>query len=143
MALSDHLSSDPQIPFGPFSMPRQLDEAEALFEALLHGQLQGDIAAAVPIALPDGAELEIRLLDLSEIDAPIIVLANETIGNVRCLPHRFHLPYDHYQIRRGSTYSISATIRVNCDILFGNAATQLVFTSSSEAHVRLLMRPVG
>ncbi len=143
MALSERVPSEPSIPFGPFALPQEEIEAEAILDKVLNGQLRGEIVAAVPIALPDDAELEIRLLDLSDTDAPVITLANETISNVGRLPHRFSLPYDQYQIRRGSTYSISATIRVNRKLLFGNACMQLVFTSTTEASVRLQLVPVG
>ena len=143
MALSERIPSEPSIPFGPFTIPNEEIDADQILDKVLNGQLQGEIVTHVPIALPDNAVLEIRLLDLSDTDAPVITLANETISNVGRLPHRFSLPYNQYHIRRGNTYSISATIRAHGKLLFANACTQLVFTSTTEASVRLQLVPVG
>lgn len=139
----DRTPCEPAIPFGPFSLPHDVVEAEAILDRVLNGELQGEVVTAAPVALPDGAMLEIRLLDLSDIDAPIITLCNENISGVQRLPHPFRLNYDRYAIRRGNIYAIAATIRVDGKLRFGNACRQLVFTSTTEAFVRLQLVPVG
>ena len=135
--------AEPAIPFGPFSLPNEVVEADAILEKILNGELQGEVTTEVPVALPDGATLEIRLLDLSNIDAPVITLSNQHINDIRRLPHPFSLNYDRYAIRRGNTYAISATIRANGKLLYGNACSHLVFTSTTEAFVRLRLVPLG
>ncbi|WP_114010643.1 YbaY family lipoprotein [Cohaesibacter intestini] len=141
--ISDRIPCEPAIPFGPFSLPNEVDEADAILDKILNGELQGEVVTATPVALPDGAKLEVRLLDLSDIDAPVIILCNESISDIHRLPHAFSLNYNHHAIRRGNIYAISATIRVGGKLLFGNACIQLVFTSTTEAFVRLQLVPVG
>lgn len=143
MALLQQAETAPPIPFGPFPLPHETREAGALFDKLLHGKLEGKVVAAIPLALPDDAELEIRLLDLSDIGAPVITIASEVISAPRRLPHGFSLPYDACAIRRGATYAISATIRVQGKLLFGNAHHHLVFTGSGQSDVKLRVQPVA
>ncbi len=81
------------------------------------GVLTGTIAAAQAITLPANAQIVVKLLDVSRIDAPSQVVAEQTIdADSRQLPIAFTLNYDKTQIDATHYYMLLATISVNGEL---------------------------
>lgn len=142
-ASKQDLTSGTPLPFGPFPSPYGDAVNEPIFDQLVHTSLIGEIFGAEPTSLPPNTTLTVRLLDISLSDAPEITLAQTSIHPAETLPMRFELPYDHHQIRRGHTYSISGTIRSGSRLLYANDCTHLVFTGSNVPFIRLRVASVG
>ena len=143
MSLASEYSPGPDLPFGPFPSPYGDAINAPIFSELLNSTLRGEAHAPEPVALPDDAMMEVRLLDISLADGPAITLAKNTIVPANQLPIAFEMAYDSHQIKRGCTYSISATIRSKGKLLYANDCTHLVFTASHSSHIKLRLTPIG
>ncbi|MBI5567575.1 MAG: YbaY family lipoprotein, partial [Chloroflexi bacterium] len=81
------------------------------------GVLTGTITAAQAINLPANAEILVKLLDVSRVDAPSQVVAEQTIDvDGRQLPRPFTLNYDAAQIDATHYYMLLVTISVNGEL---------------------------
>ena len=137
-----HFATVSSLPFGPFSL--SYDEGdEALFEQLLSGKLTGTVHCDRPVPLQDGAVLEVRLLDISIADSHEVTLARQAVIPAEQLPMDFELAYDRHDIRRGHTYSVSATIRTGGRLIYANVCPHLVFTGATRSHLRVQLKAVG
>ena len=78
--------------------------------------------------LPPGAELTVRLEDVSRADAPSITIAERVIANPGQSPIRFEIGYDPADIDDRFDYSIQATITHGGALLFINDTVYSVLT---------------
>jgi len=103
----------------------------------------GTVTYLQRIALPPGAVLTVRLLDVSRADAPSVTLAEQTIPLAgRQVPVPFALAYDAAAVDARHTYAVRAEIRQGDGLLWTTdmvvpALTQGAPTSGIE--VRLVM----
>jgi len=79
-------------------------------------------------ALPAGAELTVRLEDVSRADAPSVTIAERVIANPGQSPIRFEIGYDPADIDDRFDYSIQATITRGGALLFINDTVYGVLT---------------
>ena len=124
----------PNVSFGPFTRPANDEAKEDL--------LLGEACFSKAILLPSSAELEVRLHDISLADAKPATLAKCRIKPAAKSPVPFAIPYRETDIKAGRVYAISGTIRAAGELLLANACTQLVFTDSPAARVKLQLIPV-
>ena len=88
----------------------------------------GTIAYPGSAALPPGAELTVRLEDVSRADAPSVTIAERVIVNPGQSPIRFEVGYDPADIDDRFDYSIQATITQGDTLLFINDMVYSVLT---------------
>ena len=88
----------------------------------------GTIAYPGSAALPPGAELTVRLEDVSRADAPSVTIAERVIANPGQSPIRFEIGYDPADIDDRFDYSIQATITHGDTLLFINDTVYSVLT---------------
>ena len=79
-------------------------------------------------ALPPGAELTVRLEDVSRADAPSVTIAERVIANPGQSPIRFEIGYDPANIDDRFDYAIQATITQGDTLLFINDTVYSVLT---------------
>ena len=80
--------------------------------------LDGEVFYLQRIALPPTATLSVSLQDVSLMDAPAVVLAEQKGPIKGQVPLPFHLSYDPAQVKPGHSYSVSARIEVDGKLLF-------------------------
>ena len=80
--------------------------------------LRGTVTYRERMALPPGAEVEVKLLDVSRADAPAIVLAETTLQPGHAAPFPFSLDYDAAAIAQGHSYALQARITAGGRLLF-------------------------
>lgn len=80
--------------------------------------LEGSVWYRQRSALPEGAVVEVRLLDVSRADAPATVLAQTQIVPTTQVPIAFTLHYDAAQILPAHSYALQAKILLGDTLLF-------------------------
>ena len=88
----------------------------------------GTVSYPGSAALPPGAELTVRLEDVSRADAPSVTIAERVIANPGQSPIRFEIGYDPADIDDRFDYSIQATITHGDTLLFINDTVYSVLT---------------
>ncbi len=115
------------------------------------GSLSGTIGYRERMALPEGSVVKVVLLDVSLVDAPARVIAEQEIrptsqermGMSRhAVPIPFTLAYDPAEIERGHRYGLRASITdVNGRLLWGTTSSHPVLGADApEAHALVLQR---
>ncbi|HEY0213835.1 MAG TPA: YbaY family lipoprotein [Paenirhodobacter sp.] len=95
--------------------------------------LTGTVSYRERMALPPGAEIEVRLLDVSRADAPADTLAETRITPETQVPVPFTLDYDAAQIIQGHSYALQARITVDGQLMFLNTTRHPVLTGGTDA----------
>ena len=88
----------------------------------------GTVAYPGSAPLPPGAELTVRLEDVSRADAPSVTIAERVIANPGLSPIPFEIGYDPADIDARFDYSIQATITHSGALLFINDTVYSVLT---------------
>ena len=88
----------------------------------------GTVSYPGSAALPPGAELTVRIEDVSRADAPSVTIAERVIANPGQSPIRFEIGYDPADIDDRFDYSIQATITRGDTLLFINDTVYSVLT---------------
>lgn len=93
------------------------------------------------IALPPDATVNVQLQDISLMDAPAVVLTEETITvGEDSVPFTFELSYDPAQIDERMTYAVRAEIRdANDDLLFTTDTVMQVITGDNPTDVEIVL----
>ena len=92
--------------------------------------------------LPPGAELTVRLEDVSRADAPSITIAERVIANPGQSPIPFEIGYDPADIDARFDYSIQATITQGDTLLFINDTVYSVLTWGHPSGVDMVLASV-
>jgi putative lipoprotein len=91
------------------------------------------------MALPPGAELHVRLEDVSRQDAPAIPLSEARIPILGQVPVAFTLPYDPARIDPRLTYAVRAEILLDGRVLFRTDRRHPVLTRDAGQRAELLL----
>lgn len=89
--------------------------------------ITGTVSYRERIALPPGARLEVKLLDVSLADAPARTLAATTVRPRGGVPIPYRLRVDRSRIRPGHSYALQAQIFVGRQLWFTTATRHGVF----------------
>jgi putative lipoprotein len=89
--------------------------------------LSGTVAYRERIALPAGAIIEVKLIDVSLADAPAKTIAETTITPEGQVPVPYTLEYNASQIEPGRSYAVQARIMLSGQLLFINTKRHTVF----------------
>ncbi|MEM1412615.1 MAG: YbaY family lipoprotein [Pseudomonadota bacterium] len=92
--------------------------------------LSGTVTYRERMALPINAAVNVRLLDISVMDVPVRVLAEQNIDTQgKSVPIPYQLEYDPAQVQEGLTYAVRAEIRsANGDLLWTTDTVHPVLT---------------
>lgn len=104
--------------------------------------LRGSVSYRERIALPPGATVTVRLIDVSLADAPSQTIAETTIRPRGQVPVPFVLRYDDRDIRGRRSYALSAEIRDRDRLLFTTTRRYSVLTGGRD-DTDLVLERVG
>jgi putative lipoprotein len=99
----------------------------------------GTAAYRERMALPPGAELHVRLEDVSRQDAPAILLSEARIPILGQVPVAFTLPYDPARIDPRFTYAVRGEILLDGRVLFRTDRIHPALTRGAGQRVELLL----
>ncbi|WP_028022921.1 YbaY family lipoprotein [Enterovibrio calviensis] len=81
--------------------------------------VNGDVYYLQRIALPSNAKLTVTLADVSLADAPMEVISSQSyMTEGQQVPLPFSLSYSPSEIQQGHTYTVSARIEVDGELIF-------------------------
>lgn len=98
-------------------------------QAEITGQLQTDAA----ITLPSGAQLQLRLTDVTGTDGAAQEIATR-ITSIKQLPQAYALPFDPARIDRAHRYTVDARILVDGSPRYGTDTPYPVLTEGHDRH---------
>jgi putative lipoprotein len=75
--------------------------------------LKGSVGYMQRIAMPPHAVVLVQLQDVTKVDAPSVILAEQTIPNAGNPPYKFELAYDAAAIKPDGKYGLYAKISVD------------------------------
>lgn len=75
--------------------------------------LKGSVGYLQRIAMPPHAEVLVQLQDVTKVDAPSVILAEQKIPNAGNPPYKFELAYDAAAIKPDGKYGLYAKISVD------------------------------
>jgi len=101
--------------------------------------LKGEVTYRERIALPSGAVVTIRLLDVSQADVPATVVAEQAITPTGQVPIPFELTFDPASILEAGSYALQARISVGDRVMFRNDM-QHAFDPLTDAPQSILVR---
>ncbi|KXF79923.1 YbaY family lipoprotein [Enterovibrio coralii] len=101
--------------------------------------IQGDVYYLQRIALPDNAKLTVTLADVSLADAPMDVISSQSyITEGQQVPLPFNLSYSPSEIKPNHTYSVSAKIEVDGELMFiSDTAYNVITDPNNTTNVRI------
>jgi uncharacterized lipoprotein YbaY len=105
--------------------------------------ISGTVSYRQRMALPTNAVIQVKLLDITSPQAPIIIAEQSLNLGQRQVPVPFSLQYDPEKINPKHTYSLSATITVNNQIWFATETPNPVVTEDKPSHVDLLLQQIA
>jgi len=107
-------------------------------------ELTGRITYRTRQALPAGAVIEVRLLDVSRADAPAETLARvEIVTRGEQVPVPFTLRYDVARIESSRRYTVQVTISVDGRVRFRTTSAHAVLTGGAPAaDVEVVVEPM-
>lgn len=105
-------------------------------------QVSGTVTYRQRIALPDDAVVEVRLQEVSRLDAPAVTIAEQIIEtNGRQVPFAFALDYDPGDIDPRYTYVVQARILVDGELQWINTSAYRVITQGAPNTVEVVVSP--
>lgn len=111
--------------------------------AMQKAHVSGTVTWRERIAVPPDATVTVRLQDVSRMDAPAVLMAEQTIATEgRQPPYAFELAVDTATIDPGRRYTVSARAEQKGQLLFINDSAYPVMTQGGGYTVHLmLVRP--
>lgn len=105
--------------------------------------LTGTVAYRTRQALPAGAVVEVRLVDVSRADAPADVVARQVlVTKGEQVPVPFSVTYAPGTLESGRRYAVQATIAIDNRVRFRSATMHAVAAEGATAPVAILVEPV-
>ena len=104
----------------------------------------GTIAYREKIALPPGAVVTVKLLDVSLQDAPAFVIAEQTMTTSgEQVPIPFRLNYDPAAIKATHTYAIEASIAIGRKRTFLTTTSYPVITQGHPSEIEVVLEKIN
>lgn len=95
-------------------------------------------------ALRRNALVEVKLLDVSQVDAPAVTVAKQTIKPAgRQVPIAFDLVYEPKRVNARGSYTIQARIFEGNNLRFASVASYPVITQGHPNEVNVVVKPVS
>jgi putative lipoprotein len=107
------------------------------------GKVTGSITYLEKIALPAGAIVDIKLLDVSKQDAPSVNIGQQVITTSgQQVPFAFEIKYNTSAIDPRFTYAVRANIAVDGNLWFTTDARYAVITQGQPSRVEMVLKRV-
>lgn len=107
-------------------------------------RVAGTVAYRERVALLPDAVITVRLVDVSRLDVPAQVIAEQQIApGGKQPPVDFELDYDAHKIRDQGMYSVQAQIEVDGQLAFISTDEYHVITQGNPMHVKILVHTVS
>ena len=117
--------------------------AAAMSSEAQKAQLSGELFYLPRLALPDDAEAEVVLVDVSLADAPSVQLASQQLKPAGQIPIAFVLDYDPAQLVPGHSYAIQARITHQGKLLYITTSRHAVLGNDmATSKLRIQVNPV-
>ena len=97
--------------------PAAMSEDEHDWQNARH-QIEGSVLLRERIALPDSAEIEVQLLDITRINNPVVIASTGPIKPTDSPPYRYSLDVFPANIVKGKTYGLKATLMLDGKLVF-------------------------
>ena len=105
--------------------------------------MTGAVVCKATLSLPPGAVLTIRLLDVTRVDAPAVVLADRSYSNPGNPPIAFELPYPVGGIDPARNYRIEARIEVTGRLRYYTMQPHVVTAQNAAQPHEVWVEPAG
>lgn len=116
--------------------------SQLLLIAQASGQVSGTVTYRQRSALPDNAVVEVRLQEVSRLDAPAVTIAEQIIETEgRQVPFAFTLDYNPSDINPRYTYVVQARILVDEELQWINTTAYRVITQGAPNVVEVVVSP--
>ena len=116
---------------------------QPVFTPAPEAKVTGTVAYLEKMALPAGAIVEVKLLDISRQDAPAVTIGEHVIttsGNQ--VPFPFEIKYNPTSIDPRYTYSVRASITVDGKLWFTTDTRYAVITQGNPSSVEIVLKKV-
>ena len=127
----------------PTQTPPEPSPASLKPDASATSKVTGTITYRERIALSPDAVVEVKLSDVSLMDAPSITIEEQVIRNPGQVPIAFEIEYDPGEIDERFTYAIEVSITEDGDLLFIDDTAYDVITGDNPDHVDMVLVMVG
>lgn len=94
--------------------------------------LDGTVTYRERMALPPSAIVEVRLVDVSLVDAPSTTIARTSLKGRRQVPIRYRLRFDDASIKAGRRYALQARITVDGRLWFTTTTHHAIFAGGAD-----------
>jgi len=111
--------------------------------APIPSELTGTVSYRERIALVPDTQLRVRLEEISRGDAPPQFIAETTIPRIGQPPVRFRIALDPRVIDPKRSYTLTARIERDEQLLFINDPPLRVLTGGNPSQVEIVVRPAG
>jgi putative lipoprotein len=102
--------------------------------------VRGSVAYRERMALPEDAEIEVWITDISPVVQAVPIVAQTTVrADGRQVPIAFELPYERERIDSEHTYAVKAVIRSGGQVMFETTDGQPVITQGNPKQVNLML----
>jgi len=105
--------------------------------------VRGEATYLERIAVPPGAQLEVRLLDVSRADAPSETIGGVTLSSIGQPPYPFEIAYRPDQIVSSHQYVVQARLMHDGRLLFITDQAYPVITRGYPTEMQLVLKRVG
>jgi putative lipoprotein len=92
------------------------------------------------IALDPAAVINVKLVDVSKPDAPVIAGQQAIIAGENQVPFSFEINYNAASIKASDTYSIQADITLNGQKIFTTDKAYLVITNGNLSTIEVILK---
>lgn len=105
--------------------------------------LSGTVTYRERMALPQGAEVSVSLVDVSRADAPAVLIGQTVFTPDTQVPLDWSLTYDDAQIDPRFSYALQARIKVDGQLMFLNTTRHPILTDGQDSTDILVNRVVA
>lgn len=107
-------------------------------------KVTGTVTYRERIALPTTAVIKVQLVDVSQADAPAVIIGERIIHTGgKQVPFVFEIAYDSTKIEANHSYAVQARIEDGGQLRFINDQRYAVITRGAPVHVEMVLRLVG
>ena len=105
-------------------------------------KITGTINYLQRVALPAGAQVNLRLEDVTRADAPAITIAAVTVASQgRNVPLPFELPYDSARIDANHMYAVRASLDFGDGRVWRTTQSYRVLTRGNPTEIEIIVEP--
>jgi putative lipoprotein len=107
--------------------------------------LTGRVTYLERSALPDDAVVTVQIQDVSQADAPALIIGEQVLNSPGQPPIPFEIPYNPTQIEENHRYIVRAEIRDNAGVLLftTDTAIPVITQGNPDQEIEIIVVPVG